>query len=73
MGLQKKNYILSAYFIIVSPVFWGGVKRSTGLLSQPWMMMDDDEYGAFGEMLGMGNQSSTRRKPAPVLFIFFIN
>jgi hypothetical protein len=38
----------------------------SSLLYQPRMMMDDDECGAIGEMIGMGSRS-TRRKPAPVL------
>jgi hypothetical protein len=36
----------------------------TGLLYQPRMMMDVDEYRTIGGMLGKGNRS-TRRKPAP--------
>jgi hypothetical protein len=39
----------------------------TGLLHQPRMMMDDNEWGAFDGMLGKGNRS-TRRKPVPVPF-----
>jgi hypothetical protein len=35
------------------------------LLYQPRMMIGDDEYGSFGEMLGRWNWSA-RRKPAPV-------
>jgi hypothetical protein len=33
------------------------------------MMMDDNECGAIGEMLGRGNQS-TWRKPAPVCYVY---
>jgi hypothetical protein len=36
-----------------------------GLLYQPLMMMDDDEFGAVDGMLGRGKRS-TRRKPTPV-------
>jgi hypothetical protein len=34
------------------------------LLYQPWTMMDDDECGVLGGMLGRGNWSK-RRKPVP--------
>jgi hypothetical protein len=37
----------------------------TGLVYQPRMMIDGDECGAVGGVLGKGNRS-TRRKPAPV-------
>jgi hypothetical protein len=54
--------------------FWGGVELNWlllrppfGLLYHPWMMMDDDECGAIGRMLGRGNWS-TQRKPTPVPF-----
>jgi hypothetical protein len=36
-----------------------------GLSYQPRMMMDDDDCGAIGGMIGRGNQS-TRRNPVPV-------
>jgi hypothetical protein len=39
-------------------------EAGTGLLYQP-RMMDDDEYGAIGGMLGKENRS-TQRKPVPV-------
>jgi hypothetical protein len=39
---------------------WSGTEAFTGLL-----MMDDDECGAVGRMIGRGNRS-TRRKTAPV-------
>jgi hypothetical protein len=41
-------------------------EATTGLLYQP-RMMNDDECGAIGVMLGMGNRS-TQRRPAPVQF-----
>jgi hypothetical protein len=52
--------------------FWGGVEPSPlllrpilGPLYQPLMIIDDDECGAIGEMLGTENRS-TRTKPALV-------
>jgi hypothetical protein len=49
---------------------WSGTESTitettTGLLNQPWMMMDDDKCEAIGRMRGRGNQSN-QRKPAPV-------
>jgi hypothetical protein len=50
-------------------MWWSGIESTiteatTGLLYQP-QMMDDDECGAIGEMLGRGNRN-TVTKPAPV-------
>jgi hypothetical protein len=42
-----------------------GTSATVGLLYQPRMIDDDDDYGAVGGMIGRGNRS-TRRKPAPV-------
>jgi hypothetical protein len=40
-------------------------EAATGLLYQPQMVMDDDEYGSIGGMLGRGNRS-IRKKSTPV-------
>jgi hypothetical protein len=57
--------------LLISSVSWGGVRLSLlvlrplfGLLHQP-RMVDDDECGTVGGILGNGNRS-IRRKPAPV-------
>jgi hypothetical protein len=59
------------YILTVRTISWGGVEPSplllrplNGLLYQP-RMMDGDECGAVGRMIGRGNRS-TRRKPAPM-------
>jgi hypothetical protein len=53
-------------------VSWSGMEPSplvqrplNGVLYQPRMMMNDDECGTFGVMLGKGNRI-TQRKPAPI-------
>jgi hypothetical protein len=59
--------------IITSPLptlGWNGTESTitqaiTGVLYQLWMMMDDEEYGAVGGMLGRVNRSA-RRKLSPV-------
>jgi hypothetical protein len=43
----------------------GAESTITGLLYQPQMMIDDDECGAVGGMIGRGNRS-TQRKHATV-------
>jgi hypothetical protein len=40
-------------------------EATTGLLYQSRVMVNDDECGAVGEMLGRGNRS-TQKKPSPV-------
>jgi hypothetical protein len=53
------NNVQNTTFRVVSTI----TEATTGLLYQP-RMMDDDECGAVGGMIGRGNRS-TRRKPAP--------
>jgi hypothetical protein len=48
-----------------TPSEWSVTESTTGLLYQLWIMMDVDEYGVIGRMLGRGNQS-TCRELAPV-------
>jgi hypothetical protein len=55
-------------------VSWGGVRLGPlgrrplfGLFYEP-RMMDYDEYGAVGGMIGRGNRNTSRSKPAPVSF-----
>jgi hypothetical protein len=51
---------------------WGGVRLSSLDMSAIILPIvpepDDDDCGAFGEMIGRGSQN-TRRKPAPVLLL----
>jgi hypothetical protein len=49
------------FFLLVC----NGNESTIGLLYQPRMVMDDDDCGAVGGMLGKGNRS-TRRTPSPV-------
>jgi hypothetical protein len=70
--MNRKQSYASSLIPLVSLVSLGGVRLSplgtsatVGLLYQP-RMIDDDDYGAVGEMrIGRGNRSA-RKKPAPV-------
>jgi hypothetical protein len=56
-------FLVSLAGVKLSPL---GTSATVGLLYQPRMIDDDDNYGAVGGMrIGRGNRS-TRRKPASV-------
>jgi hypothetical protein len=64
------NQIESSFFIPfleLSGTVCNITEAITGLLYQP-LIMDDDECGAVGRMVGWGNRS-TRRKPDSCLFV----
>jgi hypothetical protein len=68
LRLSEDDSLIGRFFF--SFLGWSGtrsiiIEATTGLLYKPRIMMDDDECGAVGGMLGMGN-GGTRRKPAPV-------
>jgi hypothetical protein len=57
------SFLVSLGGVRLSPL---GTSAAVGLLYQPRMIDDDDDYGTVGGMrIGRGNRS-TRRKPAPV-------
>jgi hypothetical protein len=69
LGLwDLKAPTLSRQGFVCGGGLWSGTEftvteATAGLLYQSWMVMDDDECGEVGGMIG--NQS-TRRKPTPV-------
>jgi hypothetical protein len=56
--------VVSLFVSLWGGVEWSGTETTTGLLYQS-RMMDDDECGAVGRMIGKGNRS-TSRKPTLV-------
>jgi hypothetical protein len=58
---EAMKNVTSGWSVTVST----GTEATTGLLYQPRMIMDDNEGGTVGGMIGKGNRS-TRRKHAPV-------